>query len=467
MLIPNPSAAFNQVKFLLNPTKFISLPVGNFMVLRDNLWVFVHGDDHFFKLYAQQFSEVLGRNFWFPLVPFWRHGGDLVEIGAHTGWQYLDIWAFLSPNSEVFAYEPSPKHFEALEFHKFYHKMDRLHVFNKAIYKESGKLVPFEVYSNFSSSIQYNPESTYQSTVMVETITIDDLIEKDVKNRPIATLRMDIEGGEYDAILGASKFLKESEFPYIMTEFHLKRFDLLREPIEEFKKMLETQIFVADQGSCHQKVGKDFFVKKEDAYYRQDYFVGPKNFEDVFDDVVCKSYMDEKGKVSKNMGSYRPIPRNPLNIYRLPNGFISVEDRVLSGMLGDKEWSYIFGGHLAFFNMKDHQVITSVLATRADIPIQSVLFYYENQYRADLAKFTIWINSLKGAIPRVEYTTDPERFKSWFVESQVTVLTLVTEPDNDVNSKLLKWCEFLQPYEGKIKMDIFPYTACPTDHIEL
>lgn len=124
--------------------------------------------------------------------------GRVLDIGAHIG---IFSRLALTKGCEVISVEPEEKNFELLKVNA-----GRAKHIKKAV--TSAKTAFLEVHSWRGELHKLG-----QKGVMVDTIHLDDLLDKHVH-----LLKMDIEGGEYDALMTSKRLDRVDQ---ITMEYHL------------------------------------------------------------------------------------------------------------------------------------------------------------------------------------------------------------------------------------------------------
>jgi FkbM family methyltransferase len=137
--------------------------------------------------------------------------GDLVDqpihvldIGAHVG--TFSTWlGKVHPTATVDCFEPSPDTFEYLRGNIEANGLaDRIHVHQKALAGEAG-FATFELEGSGSghNHLLFGETADPDATgVRVETITLDEVVAS--ARGPVAVVKMDCEGGEYDLVYKSS-----------------------------------------------------------------------------------------------------------------------------------------------------------------------------------------------------------------------------------------------------------------------
>ena len=134
-------------------------------------------------------------------------GKAIYDIGAHIG--YFSM-IFAQRSSKVYAFEPMPQNQNTIKKHLALNKVDNVELQKVALSDKVGT-VQFTVNAGDNSNT-YKSESPFLnkkeirlSTVEVKTDTVDNLIFGEKKLLPPALLKIDVEGAEYDVLLGSKK----------------------------------------------------------------------------------------------------------------------------------------------------------------------------------------------------------------------------------------------------------------------
>ncbi len=202
------------------------------------------------KMYKKNYSELINKyrgNFDVisPETFYYHHGLKLLSEAAINyikGKDFLDIGAFLGESSTVFSeYSPSKVYaFEILDVKDRYYSnlkannidISKYEFINKGVSKEYSKieLEDSELIStetNIKNSDNFNINCARE----IEIVKLDDYF-KDNKN--IGLIKMDIEGAEYDAILGLENIIKNQTPLMLLSIYHTpKEFFELKPLIEK------------------------------------------------------------------------------------------------------------------------------------------------------------------------------------------------------------------------------------------
>jgi FkbM family methyltransferase len=154
-----------------------------------------------------------------------RKGMTVLDIGAHIGYYTLLAANLVGENGRVVAFEPHPHNFTMLEKNVKINEYKNAVLVQKAVSDKSGHIDLFlSEYGTLHSLLQVGKKS-----IVVEAVTLDDFFDKDYK---VDVIKIDVEGAEMLALLGANKVITANGNLKIFTEFvpeRLKRLGFLPE----------------------------------------------------------------------------------------------------------------------------------------------------------------------------------------------------------------------------------------------
>jgi FkbM family methyltransferase len=139
--------------------------------------------------------------------PFFQAGETFVDCGAYTGdtlQEFID--AGLTPK-KYFGFEPDPKNFREANERLTRSGVDGV-VYNAAVYKEKAAL-------RFAANLGGISQLNEDGGVSVQALSIDDTIKE-----PVTMIKMDVEGGECDALEGAAVTIKEHKPKLAICVYH-------------------------------------------------------------------------------------------------------------------------------------------------------------------------------------------------------------------------------------------------------
>jgi len=144
-----------------------------------------------------------------------RPGMHVLDIGANIGYYTMLSASLVRSSGSVTAIEPNPNSVRLLEASRRANSFDNVAVLQVAAGRELGLLVMHGSYGNVMTSAAPAEANALINSTTVPSFKVDDLIPRD-KN--IDFLKIDVEGAEYNALLGASELIKRCH-PTIVSEF--------------------------------------------------------------------------------------------------------------------------------------------------------------------------------------------------------------------------------------------------------
>lgn len=155
-----------------------------------------------------------------------KPGMVIYDIGANVGF-YTLLSSVLTGNSgKVFAFEPVSRNIYYLKQHLKLNEINNTNVIEKAVLNKSAK-IKFTLSSDPSMG-----HISEDGEIEVNTISIDEFVEQG--NPPPDLIKMDIEGAEFEALIGAKEILI-SKKPVIFLATHGD--DIKNKCLELLKKL--------------------------------------------------------------------------------------------------------------------------------------------------------------------------------------------------------------------------------------
>ncbi|MFT3679142.1 MAG: FkbM family methyltransferase [Ferruginibacter sp.] len=142
-------------------------------------------------------------------------GNNVLDIGANIGYFSLIASKRVGANGNVYSFEPSPATMERLKRNIQLNERTNVQLFQKAVSDTEG-MVSFQMpaddikNSGRASFRQLEENSTVTS---VETIRLDSKMDE---IKPVALVKMDIEGAEAMALKGMTGLIKRDQPVFIM-----------------------------------------------------------------------------------------------------------------------------------------------------------------------------------------------------------------------------------------------------------
>jgi FkbM family methyltransferase len=182
------------------------------------------------------FYQVLVEKSYSHLMDNLTSGDTVVDAGANIGIFTVLASTLVGDSGRVLAIEPDPENLANLKRNIESNNLHNVEIVNRALYKKSGEKVKF-FQSGVMSKVITSEVKNYSAYIDVETITLDDLISQ-TRLRP-SVLKMDIEGSEKFALLGAQATF--GSLNYFEAEIHSKEdWDVLQRYTENFSLKTES-----------------------------------------------------------------------------------------------------------------------------------------------------------------------------------------------------------------------------------
>jgi FkbM family methyltransferase len=160
----------------------------------------------------------------------------LLDCGANYGF-YSFYVASLRLDNQVLAFEASPKTFNSFKANLDLNNFKNINFRNVAISEISGKFVNFYESDNDWESSATHKKFKNTKIVTIETTTIDqELLKKDLNNF-VVTIKLDIEGNEFNAIQGCKDTILKHE-PLIIIELSRYNFNNQNYNFDYFREFL-------------------------------------------------------------------------------------------------------------------------------------------------------------------------------------------------------------------------------------
>ena len=200
-----------------------SLEFANLGLLKqDNLAGIVLADLPGFRIYAPQEDVAVGRyvaqGMYEPEVTavirrMVRPGMGVIDLGANIGYFTMLAAALVGPEGYVLAVEPNPANARLLEASRRANGFEQVTVWQGAAGRAIGLLTLNTSHSNGTTSTPSDDVNALLGSVTVPCLPVDALAA-----RPIGLIKADVEGAEYNALLGCRAILARDR-PVLVTEF--------------------------------------------------------------------------------------------------------------------------------------------------------------------------------------------------------------------------------------------------------
>jgi FkbM family methyltransferase len=183
-----------------------------------------------------------------------KRGDYVIDAGAHEGYISLFISSIVGDSGRVFAIEPNPENREYIRQNIELNHATNIQVIDKAISDTPSKADFF--YNDDGGawgSLIRLPIFQTRKTMTVNVDTLDNLFYKSDYARRIKLCKLDIEGSETKALMGAKNILSEYK-PIICFEVNLSFWayqDVSIQVLFDFLKSNGYELFIAKDNKLH------------------------------------------------------------------------------------------------------------------------------------------------------------------------------------------------------------------------
>jgi FkbM family methyltransferase len=143
-------------------------------------------------------------------------GQQIIDIGANIGYYTLKFCRLTGPAGRVFAFEPDPVNYGLLQQNVQQNHYTQVGLYQQGVGETAGKVNLYKDKENHGDHRRFNSDHR-EEVVVMEIVRLDDL--PFIRYNPIHFIKMDIQGGEYYALLGMQKLLSENKSVQVLTEF--------------------------------------------------------------------------------------------------------------------------------------------------------------------------------------------------------------------------------------------------------
>lgn len=148
-------------------------------------------------------------------------GDTFVDVGANIGYYTVLSAGIVGRGGKVFAFEPSASVRARLLRNVELNRLTQVEVRAEAVTAESGVVHLVESADSNNDGLGF-VDTQSKDGVEVRAVRLDELAE--LRDRPVALMKVDVEGGEPEVFRGATDLLRTSDAPSIIFEsFKLER----------------------------------------------------------------------------------------------------------------------------------------------------------------------------------------------------------------------------------------------------
>ena len=180
-------------------------------------------------------------------------GTNFLDVGAHFGY-YSVLTALKNKDlGTIYALEPGNEMFEVLKMNCA--PFSQIKLFNLAASDKNGTATFFDYPTRYNeySSLKPNPaaKGLKPNEVKAKTVRLDDFFEEN--NFKPDYIKIDVEGGEFDAIRGMENYLR-NESPVLIIEYFHRSSDDIYQKAVDFMLALGYKIHVIlEDGALYEK----------------------------------------------------------------------------------------------------------------------------------------------------------------------------------------------------------------------
>jgi FkbM family methyltransferase len=145
-----------------------------------------------------------------------KPGDVFVDVGANICYHTVIAAGMVGHSGLVHAFEPSSRIGARLERNVVLNALSQVRVRAEAVGSQSGFVKLVEPENTGNDGLAYVDSSGEGAGTEVLSVRLDELTE--LRDRPPALTKVDVEGGEPDVFRGASSLLDEPEAPSILFE---------------------------------------------------------------------------------------------------------------------------------------------------------------------------------------------------------------------------------------------------------
>jgi FkbM family methyltransferase len=137
-----------------------------------------------------------------------QRGETVLDFGAYCGLSTLVLGAAVGPEGKVFAFEPDPENFAALQKNLARYSASQIQAFPIAVAGHSGTAC-FSGEANMGSRIISDPALNRDRLTEVQTLRFEEILAR-LDLADVDIVKMDIESAEYEVVESCREFLKQS-----------------------------------------------------------------------------------------------------------------------------------------------------------------------------------------------------------------------------------------------------------------
>ncbi len=146
-------------------------------------------------------------------------GGSAIDGGAHIGYYTRCFAEIIGERGKVYSFEPNPYIFRLVHKYAQYHR--NVHAYQKALSHKTVKSAFYVEPFSLSQDSTLGRGRARQKKVEVDTVILDQVVSH---TDQIRLIKLDVEGYEMQAILGAQQLIRRCR-PWIILEYGQNKTD--------------------------------------------------------------------------------------------------------------------------------------------------------------------------------------------------------------------------------------------------
>lgn len=163
-----------------------------------------------------------------------KKGGIVLEVGAHFGYNVVNIGKKIGNEGRYYAYEPNPAIAECLKKNITLNNLDKIVRFKCIAISDKNSTYQVEDYT-FASEDNINKEHHW-ATIAAESNTIDRELSEEAEQLSLILLD-DVPGEEFDILRGANNTVSRSDGVIILIAFQKEASQKKCNPREELQRL--------------------------------------------------------------------------------------------------------------------------------------------------------------------------------------------------------------------------------------
>jgi FkbM family methyltransferase len=189
---------------------------------------------------------------------------NIVDIGANIGLYTLLMAKLVGPSGSVTAFEPGPLSFSFLNLNTLLNGYRNIELVNKGVALSNGTQFYYSDRTTESGSTVASARPNFdhpRESIPVETVSLDEYFH-DIHHK-IDYIKIDIEGGEYNALKGMTNILNEMRDIWLTIEYapYLPLWaDVDLSEFLDFVRSHDFKIHDLTRGSFHEQASDQYLL---------------------------------------------------------------------------------------------------------------------------------------------------------------------------------------------------------------